>query len=169
MANSDVKLFPTTLTFGDVVIGTTSPAKDVTLTNDGTTTLDITKIAIAGTDPKDFAQANSCGRSLARGANCVIKVTFKPTASGTRTAVLKISDNAAGSPQTIPLNGFGVRGQRLPKGAQCPPNVLLAARGSYAYQRLLVLFASLQVWAAPRRLKAQLVSARRWPFAGLRS
>jgi hypothetical protein len=32
-------------------------------------------------------------------------VTFKPTAGGTRTGVVTISDNAAGSPQTVALTG----------------------------------------------------------------
>jgi hypothetical protein len=32
------------------------------------------------------------------GANCTIKVTFSPTATGTRTGAVTITDNAAGEP-----------------------------------------------------------------------
>jgi hypothetical protein len=35
-------------------------------------------------------------------------VTFAPTAMGSRTASLSISDNASGSPQTVSLTGTGV-------------------------------------------------------------
>jgi hypothetical protein len=44
---------------------------------------------------------------VSAGANCTIPVTFKPTASGTRTGTLSISDNAAGSPQSVVLSGTG--------------------------------------------------------------
>jgi probable HAF family extracellular repeat protein len=52
----NVTLAPTSLAFGTVAIGTTSPAKTVTLTNVGTTTLTINGIAITGTNAGDFAQ-----------------------------------------------------------------------------------------------------------------
>jgi len=37
--------------------------------------------------------------------SCVINVTFTPTATGTFTGTLKITDNAENSPQTITLSG----------------------------------------------------------------
>ena len=38
---------------------------------------------------------------------CAVSVTFAPSASGSRTATLSISDNAANSPQTVSLTGTG--------------------------------------------------------------
>jgi probable HAF family extracellular repeat protein len=115
------ELFPTSLNFGTVAIGTTSPAKTVTLTNVGTTTISIAGIAITGINAGDFAQTqiHTCGSSLAPGATCSIGITFKPTASGTRTAALSVSDNAAGSPQTITLNGNCVGGKCGEVGQEC--------------------------------------------------
>jgi len=115
------KLSPTSLNFGSVAVGTTSQAKTVTLTNVGTTTLSVTSIAIAGTDAGDFAQAHTCGSSLAAGAICTISVAFKPTEIGIRTGTLSITDNAPGSPQTVALNGTGVAGRCVPEGGQCYP------------------------------------------------
>src|SRR3989442_6907180 len=83
-----VTLSPSSLSFSTEAVGTTSPAKTVTLTNVGTTLLTINGIAITGTNAGDFAQTHTCGSSLAAGASCTISVTFKPTASGTRTAAL---------------------------------------------------------------------------------
>jgi probable HAF family extracellular repeat protein len=108
------KLSPTSMSFGTVAIGTTSAAKKVTLTNVGSTALSITAIAITGTNAGDFAQTHTCGSSLAAGASCSISVTFKPTASGTRTAALSISDNAAGSPQKVTLSGIGTTAKLSP-------------------------------------------------------
>src|SRR5207253_3152190 len=101
------KLSPTSLNFGSVFEFTTSPAQTVTLTNVGTTSLIITGIAITGTNAGYFAQTHTCGSSLAAGASCTISVTFRPTVSGTLTAVLSITDNAAGSPQSVTLTGDG--------------------------------------------------------------
>jgi hypothetical protein len=101
-----VTVSPTSISFGTVVIGATSGAKPVTLTNTGTTTLTISSITTSG----DFGQSTSskpCGSTLAAGKNCKIMVTFTPTALGTRTGTLTINDNAAGSPQTVALSGIG--------------------------------------------------------------
>jgi len=108
------KLSPSSLNFGTVAIGSASPAQTVTLTNVGTTTLSITGIAITGTNSGNFAQTHTCGSSLAAGARCSISVTFKPTVSGTRTAALSITDNAAGSPQHVPLSGIGTSAKLSP-------------------------------------------------------
>ena len=94
---------PTSLTFATQFVGTSSSAQSVTLTNYGTTALSITSIAASG----DFSQTNTCGSSLAAEASCTISVTFKPTQRGTRTGTLSITDNAAGSPQTVSLTGTG--------------------------------------------------------------
>jgi hypothetical protein len=99
-----VGLAPTSLAFGNQALTTTSAAKTVTLTNTGTAALTITSIAASG----DFAVSNNpCGAGLAAGANCIISVTFTPTVLGARAGNLTITDNAAGSPHTVPLTGTG--------------------------------------------------------------
>src|SRR5207253_501563 len=91
------------LTFGNQNLNTTSVAQSVTLTNTGTVALSVTSIVASG----DFMQTNTCGTSVAAGANCAISVTFTPTATGTRTGAITITDNAAGSPQSVNLTGTG--------------------------------------------------------------
>jgi trimeric autotransporter adhesin len=102
-----VSLNPTSLTFTSQNTGTTSAAKTVTLTNTGNATLNITSIAVGGTNPGDFAQTNTCGTSVAASGTCTISVTFSPTAAGARAASVLLADNANGSPQSIPLTGVG--------------------------------------------------------------
>src|SRR5207249_6067481 len=55
-----------------------------------------------------LAGLGTCGTSLAPGSSCAISVTFKPTATGTRTGSVTITDSATGSPQKLSLTGSGV-------------------------------------------------------------
>ncbi|MGA2606116.1 MAG: choice-of-anchor D domain-containing protein [Terriglobia bacterium] len=100
-------LSPTSLSFAAQPVSTTSTAQAVTLSNPGSVALSITSIALAGTNAGDYGQSNTCGSSVAAGANCAINVTFTPSASGTRTASLTITDNALNSPQILSLSGTG--------------------------------------------------------------
>jgi hypothetical protein len=102
------KLAPASLNFGSVAVGTTSAAKIITLTNIGTTAFNITGIAITGAAAGDFLQTHTCGASLGVGASCTISVQFKPTVTGNRSAAVRVTDNAAGSPQQVPVSGKGI-------------------------------------------------------------
>jgi len=103
-----VMLGANSLGFGNQDVGTTSAPKMVSLSNTGTAALTISSIAITGANAGDFAQTNTCGGSVGVGANCSISVTFKPAAVGNRTATVMITDDGAGSPQSVTLTGTGV-------------------------------------------------------------
>ncbi|HEV2383552.1 MAG TPA: FG-GAP-like repeat-containing protein [Terriglobia bacterium] len=88
--------------------GTTSPPQEVTLTNMGTTVLNLTSISLTGSDPGDYSLNSGCGATLGPGANCTLTITFTPTTNGTRTASVFILDSAYTTPQTIALTGIGL-------------------------------------------------------------
>jgi hypothetical protein len=92
------------LVFAGQRIGTTSAAQSVTISNVGAATLTLSSINTTG----DFAQTNTCGGSLSPGMNCVINVTFTPTAVAARSGALTITHNAAGSPTNVNLSGTGL-------------------------------------------------------------
>jgi hypothetical protein len=100
---------PSPLTFASTAIGTTTAAQTVTITNTGGTTMTFTAAsAISGTNASSFIKAgSSCSSTLAPGASCINYFEFKPTASGTLTAVVTYVDTAVGSPQTVTLTGTG--------------------------------------------------------------
>src|SRR5216117_3543886 len=85
-----VDLTPNTLNLGSQIVGATSGASAVTVTNHLTTPLTIFSVTTSG----DFAQTNNCGSTLAPGHTCTVKVTFTPSAVGTRTGQLILADNA---------------------------------------------------------------------------
>jgi len=99
----DAILEPTGLTFPTQLLDTDSATQSATLTNYGTTSLNLTGATTSG----DFSETNTCGSSLAAGATCKITVTFKPTQDGARAGTLSITDNAPSSPQMISLSGTG--------------------------------------------------------------
>jgi hypothetical protein len=87
-----------------VVVGTTSAAKTVTLTNSQQVALSITNIVAGG----PFAVVNNtCGSSLAAGTSCTVGVTFAPATLASVNGTLTFTDNAANSPQKVSLMGTG--------------------------------------------------------------
>jgi hypothetical protein len=99
-----VSLSATALNFKKVGIGQTSAPQTVTLTNVGNATLNISSVTASG----DFSISNNtCGATVAAGANCAVSVTFTPTKKGARKGTLSFNDNAPGSPQTVALSGTG--------------------------------------------------------------
>jgi hypothetical protein len=95
--NPTVSLSPTSLSFGNQLVGTSSNPKSVVLTNTGVGNLLIAGISITG----DFTQTNNCPSSLAANSKCTISVKFTPTAQGTRAGTAVITDNAKNSPQQV--------------------------------------------------------------------
>jgi FG-GAP-like repeat/Cep192 domain 4/HYDIN/CFA65/VesB-like, Ig-like domain len=109
---ASVQFSPSSIEFANEAVGNSSPAQTVTVTNAGYSTTNISSINVTGANASDFSETNTCGSSLAAGANCSISVTFTPAAMGARTAAVTIADDAPGSPQTIALagNGSGIVG-----------------------------------------------------------
>jgi len=106
---------PSSLPFGNQIVGTTG-SLSVTLGNStGTAALTISSIAITGANASAFAVASTgttCSTSspVAAGGSCTINVTFSPTATGPLSGTLTITDNSngvAGSTQTVTLSGTG--------------------------------------------------------------
>jgi hypothetical protein len=101
---------PTRLTFPTQLVFTTSKAQSVKLTNTGGWVLLITKISATG----PFSQGNNCPSSLKPTASCTINVTFHPKTKGVLNGSVNVKDNAAGSPQKVPLAGTGTYVQLVP-------------------------------------------------------
>jgi hypothetical protein len=102
-----VGVTPSRVSFADQKAGTTSQGHSITLSNPGSATLKISSIKLAGQHAADFALQNHCGASLPAGKSCGMVAFFTPHATGSRTAILKISTDAAGSPYAVPLAGTG--------------------------------------------------------------
>ena len=101
-----VTLAPSNLSFGSTVVGTpAAAAQSVTLTNNGTSPLTISAITATGDFALDPSTTCSTSNQVAAGGSCTVAVSFVPTAAGTRTGTVTISDNASGGTQVIALTG----------------------------------------------------------------
>jgi hypothetical protein len=101
------KLSANTIAFANTLTGVTSAVQTVTLTNTGNAVMTMSSIMLGGTNPADFGETNNCGATLAVNAYCTISVTFTPATATGYSASVAITDNAAGSPQSIGLTGAG--------------------------------------------------------------
>jgi hypothetical protein len=108
-----VTFSPTSVSFGNQIFGTSSSPQTVTLSNTGTATLTYSSITVTGTNASDFvATAGTCvlgGSTLTAGSSCTVSIVFTPVSGlGTHSAFLKVTSNAASSPDNLPLSGVGV-------------------------------------------------------------
>ncbi len=102
-----INFTPKFLQWGSEPVGQTAKAQTVTLMNTGGRMLTVNQVSVSG----DFNLVNgtsycAAGKTVKSGGKCIVKVTFKPTAVGSRTGDLTITENA-GSAQQIPLYGTG--------------------------------------------------------------
>ncbi len=97
----------TTLPFS-AVAGTSTTASAI-ISNAGTAPLVLTSLSISGAQASQFslAPSNACTAALSVpvGGTCTLVVSFAPPAAGTAQATLSIVHNAAGSPQSVSLQG----------------------------------------------------------------
>ena len=96
-------LSPALLSFPAQEVGSSSAPQPVTVVDLGSAALTVSNATASG----DFSIQNNCGTVSPAGGTCAIQVTFTPTATGTRTGTLTITDNSAGSPRTVELTGQG--------------------------------------------------------------
>jgi hypothetical protein len=105
-----LRIAPATLNFQNQPANSASAPQPVTLTSTGDTTVTFSQNAVRSS--ADFIlQSTTCGSSLAFGASCTVSIQFKPSTVGNPEAgTLLFTDNAAGSPQPIYMQGTGEQG-----------------------------------------------------------
>jgi Abnormal spindle-like microcephaly-assoc'd, ASPM-SPD-2-Hydin len=110
---------PVSISFGNQAVGTTSASHTVTVTNTGNANLVIPSGGVTVTGSTNFkigsdtCASTTASVTVAPGSSCTFAVTFTPASIGTFSATIDISDNAAGSPQTVALSGSGVKRHHL--------------------------------------------------------
>jgi hypothetical protein len=82
---------PTSVEFGNQVVGTTSAPRAVTVTNTGNMPQPV-RGRMSGTPGQwqNFASTNDCPTMLAVGVSCTLHITFTPSATGSRGAALVV-------------------------------------------------------------------------------
>jgi len=112
------------VSFGSALVGSTTPTQEVDVENSGNAPLNVSSLAIGGTNASDFSVVSqTCtGAPVQPGATCAVTLSATPSAAGNRTATLTIADDAPNSPQGVALS---VNGQ-VPVAATYSPTGGLA-------------------------------------------
>ncbi len=107
-----VTLKPTSLKFGSLLLGTSSSAETVVLTNTGSGTLSFTSVGISGTNASSFVLTSSStcktGSIVPPGSTCTLVVMFAPQAIGADSAKVTLGDNSLSGPKSLSLSGTGL-------------------------------------------------------------
>ena len=107
---TEVTLSTPLLSFGSRLVGSASKTMTANLTNNASSKLRITNVAVSG----DYTQTNNCGNSVGARSSCTFTITFAPTANGVRYGALTITDSDGASPQVLNLTGIGTGVQITP-------------------------------------------------------
>jgi hypothetical protein len=98
------RLLPDKVEFGVQDVGRTGVPTSVMLSNPGPVPLQIASILASGID---FSQTNDCGKVLATGAQCTIRLVFTPATIGPRIGQLSVISSVPVQPSSLPLSGSG--------------------------------------------------------------
>lgn len=101
---------PGTLAFDPQAIGTTSPARTVSLRNLGPAPLTLRALVINGATPYDFHAPGNCvlGVPIPAGGACELYISFTPAAAGTRSARLNVDAPELASIAMMSIGGMGI-------------------------------------------------------------
>ncbi|MGH9592712.1 MAG: choice-of-anchor D domain-containing protein, partial [Bryobacteraceae bacterium] len=114
----EVAFNPSSINFGNQPLNI-KITNAVQITNTGGVPLHVSGVQLSGANASDFTTTSSCTSAVAaNGGACGVSIAFTPTAAGLRVATMLINDDAAGSPQTISIQGTGVA-----EVVVTPPNI----------------------------------------------
>jgi subtilisin family serine protease len=146
LSGKEIAALPSSVDFGTLAVGS-ALSQSITILNGGDNTLlNVSSITLGGVDSSDFSvTADSCPGlvpSIAACDSCTVTVTFSPSSTGTKDAVLTItSDDSSNATLTVPLTGNSVStrsgGGGGGGGGGC--FIATAAYGSYMHDDVMVL------------------------------
>ncbi|HEX2910976.1 MAG TPA: choice-of-anchor D domain-containing protein [Chloroflexia bacterium] len=98
------------LDFGSQNLNSVSASQVLTVTNAGSVPLTLSAASLSGANPADFSltPAASLPLTLNGGEKTTFSLTFKPLATGARSASLDLSDGTGSGPHHVLLTGNGV-------------------------------------------------------------
>ncbi len=100
----NLSLSTSLLNFGTIVVGKSSTAQTLTLSNTGGSGVNLQPPVISS----EYAVTSNCGAVLGAGQQCTLSVVFSPTATGAQPGTLTISGNSGALQAQATLGGSGV-------------------------------------------------------------
>lgn len=129
---ADLAFTPLLGSFGDVVIGSSSAAQEFTVRNSGTGPSTALNVSLSGASATSFSiGANSCaGARLDAGDTCTFSITFRPSAEGSASASVTVTDGSHTVIGTLEGNGLTDAGLSISPTPYNFGSVTLGAAGA---------------------------------------
>ena len=99
-----LQISPASVDFGVREVNSDSPPRTIALSNPTKSNITMQQVITSGID---FSEEHDCGETLAPGAQCTIRVSFKPAITGLRIGNLDVMGSDPASPHFISLTGTG--------------------------------------------------------------
>lgn len=100
---------PTTLAFGNRLIGYGAFFAPIKFTNSANKPVNIESIVLNVVNGStEFSRTHDCPTTLAASASCTISVSYLPVSTAQQTTALTIHSEAPGSPHVIAISGTGI-------------------------------------------------------------
>jgi trimeric autotransporter adhesin len=123
-ATAAVVVYPDPIQFGTVPLNSTSyPPTYIYVTNPSINAVTITNVSITGANSSNFAfDGYNCVGTISGDQNCEMLMTFTPSAMGSISATLAITETGVTNPINIPLQGTG--GNPVPTITSLSPSTI---------------------------------------------
>ena len=102
----ELSVSPDQLAFLDQSVGTQSVSQTVIVKNNSNLKTAVATIGLDGGGSSHFRVESDCGELLA-GASCEVEVSFNPSTTGQKSAVIQIQSESGGAPLEVPVSGAG--------------------------------------------------------------
>ena len=139
-AESSIDVSVASLQFGDIPLNSRGGLRQVTISSNGVTPLQIRSIQFSNNQPEFTIERDTCpdNGSLPPNQRCVVYLRFKPSQKGDYRNTLVITHSAAGSPAKVALSGTGagIAASALPEILEFrvnPPEVKAGQRARLCY------------------------------------
>ena len=104
----DIRVTPSSLSFGAIVVGSLSAAQTITINSVGTAPLIITALSDPGAAFPLVGGTCVVGAPIGPGTSCTLLLRFAPTTISTLVRTIAISDNVNATPVSVSLSGTAV-------------------------------------------------------------
>ncbi len=140
--SSVISVSPSSYSGGTITIGNFSSPETVTISNTGNASLVVSAVTVVTGDTTDFTvEPGTCPSltpTLAPAESCTVLLSFIPTSSGLRNAVVRIASNDSVTPYSyLTLSGTGF---------DPPPSGTIIINGGATYTRTLAVTLTLSAY-----------------------
>ncbi|HEV2195226.1 MAG TPA: choice-of-anchor D domain-containing protein [Candidatus Acidoferrum sp.] len=114
--------------------GTSSAPQSISVINSGNAPLQISSVSLGGSSASQFSLSSNCTTALAPAASCTVSLVFSPVATGQSAAMLTVTDDAPGSPQSASISGTAAAAFSVAPASGSSTNASVSAGQPAQYQ-----------------------------------